>query len=130
MFKTSFNIHSSGSHSHLYKLIVLGNQAFCMCQGDLKKNPNKLKPTYSSLMSQLILKREIMRYHCTVFFDRASNLWFFIAISTGTVFKTQLIYHHCLSLQCYSSFKGMELGHRENCFSKIKHVTLQQNQKF
>lgn len=36
MFKTSFNIHSSGSHSHLYKLIVLGNRAFCMCQ-DLKK---------------------------------------------------------------------------------------------
>lgn len=37
MFKTSFNIHSSGSHSHLYKLIILGNQAFCMCQEDIKK---------------------------------------------------------------------------------------------
>lgn len=42
MFKTSFNIHSSGSHSLLYKLIVLGNQAFCMCQGDFKK-PRQIK---------------------------------------------------------------------------------------
>lgn len=41
-FKTSLNIHSSGSHSLLYKLIVLGNQIFCMCQGDLKK-PQQIK---------------------------------------------------------------------------------------
>lgn len=127
--KTSFNIHSSGRHLLLYKLIVLGNQALCMCQRDLKK-PNKLKPTYSSIVSRLIFKKRDNEISLVYFFDRTFNIYFYTTFSTGTVFKIQLIYHRCLSLQCYSLFSGVEHRHKENCFSEIKQDTLQQSQKF